>query len=75
MKGHETKNSSARQGRFVAIVIAGAMLFWIVAQWIGSKLGIDVRYQVLIDLITLAAFAWALVVTILIWRKRQNNEG
>ena len=74
--GHDTEGQRLeKQGRLAAIVIAGAMIFWIVAQWIGSRLGIDIRFQVLIDLIALAAFAWAMVVTFQIWRKRQNNKG
>ena len=72
---HDADHKQETQGRIAAIVIAGAMVFWIVAQWIGSKLGIPVRFQVLIDLIALAAFFWALVVTFQIWRKRQNNKG
>ena len=74
--GHDTEDQRLeKQGRLAAIVIAGAMIFWIVAQWIGSRLEIDIWFQVLIDLIALAAFAWAMVVTFQIWRKRQNNKG
>lgn len=65
----------SRQGRIAALVIAGAMVFWIAAQFIGSKMGMPVRFQVLIDLMAIAAFVWALVVTFQIWRKRQNSKG
>lgn len=65
----------ARQGRIAALVIAGAMLFWIVAQVLGPKLGIPGRYALLIDFAVLAALVWAMVVTYQIWRKRRDNEG
>ncbi|NIP71440.1 MAG: hypothetical protein GTO04_20480 [Planctomycetales bacterium] len=65
----------ARQGRIVALVIAGAMLLWMGAQFVGAKLGIDTRYMFLIDLFALAAFVWALIVTYQIWRKRRDSEG
>ena len=45
-----------RQGRLVALVIAGAMLLWIVVQWLGPKLGLAGRFAILIDLAVLAAF-------------------
>lgn len=61
----------ARQGRQVALVISGAMLFWIVMQWFGPQMGLTMRVFVLIDLAVLAAFLWALVVAFQLWRKRQ----
>lgn len=73
--GRETDEHLARQGRIAALVIAGAMVFWIAAQWIGSELGMAVRYAVLIDLAVLAAFVWALVITFQIWRARRNKQG
>lgn len=65
----------ARKGRMVALVIAGAMLFWMAAQWIGGKMGLPVRYVFLFDLIALAALIWALVVTAQIWRERREDKG
>jgi uncharacterized membrane protein len=62
----------ARQARTVAIVIAGTMLLWMGAQWIGGKVGLEARYAFLFDFAALAAFFWALVVTYQIWRKRQG---
>ncbi|SFQ94730.1 DUF5337 domain-containing protein [Poseidonocella sedimentorum] len=62
----------ARQGRIAALVIAGGMLFWIIAQWLGPRLGLPGRFAVLIDLAVLAALFWALVVTFQIWRKRRD---
>ena len=64
----------ARQGRKVALVIAGAMLFWIAMQWFGPQIGLTMRFFVLIDLAVLAAFLWALVVAFQLWRKRQAED-
>lgn len=63
----------AKKARLVSLVIAGAMLFWIGAQWIGGMFGITVRFQLLIDLIAIAAFVWALAVMYQIWRARRDN--
>lgn len=63
----------AKKTRFVALVIAVSMCLWIGAQWIGSKLGMDTRYAVLLDLLALAAFLWALIVIYQIWRARQQG--
>jgi len=67
--------SEARQGRLVALVIAGSMLIWIAAQALGPWLGLPGRYALLIDFAVMAALFWALVVTYQIWRKRRDNQG
>ena len=71
----EQDHKIARQGRVVSLVIAGAMLFWIAVQWLGSEIGLTTRYAVLIDLGVLAAFFWALLVSFQLWRKRQTDDG
>jgi hypothetical protein len=63
----------ARQARLVAIVISVTMLAWMGAQWVGGELGLEARYVFLFDLLALAAFLWALIVTFQIWRKRRDN--
>lgn len=63
----------ARQARTVAIVIAATMLLWMAAQWLGGRLGWPTRYAFLFDLAALAAFTWALVVGVQIWRKRRKD--
>jgi spore maturation protein SpmA len=63
----------AKKARVVSLVIAGAMVLWIGAQWIGSKLGMTPRFALLLDLFALAAFVWALVVVYQIWRSRQQD--
>mgnify|MGYP003346082945 CR=1 FL=1 len=74
MEQHDEQTVS-KQGRIVALVIAGSMLFWIVAQYIGPQIGLSSRFAILIDLLVLAALFWAMVVTAQIWRKRQANKG
>jgi Zn-dependent protease with chaperone function len=71
----EADKKFARQGRTAALVIAGAMLIWLAAQWIGPKFGLAGRYAILVDLLVLAAFFWALVVSFQMWRKRHADKG
>ena len=65
----------ARAGRIVSLVIAGAMVLWLAAQWLGPQLGLPGRYALLIDFAAIGALVWALVVTLQLWRKRQDKEG
>ncbi|MFN3575760.1 MAG: DUF5337 domain-containing protein [Tabrizicola sp.] len=62
----------ARQVRLVAIVLAGTMLVWMGAQLLGGQLGLEARYVFLFDLLAIAGFVWALVVTYQIWRGRRG---
>lgn len=71
--GRDTEQQIARQGRITALVIAGTMLIWIAAQFIGPRVGLPGRYALLIDLLALAAFIWAFVNIYQIWRKRQDS--
>jgi Zn-dependent protease with chaperone function len=68
----EQARRSAQQARTVAFVIAGTMVLWMGAQWLGGHLGWQARYVFLFDFAALAAFFWAMVVTFQIWRKRQR---
>lgn len=74
IKPNDTTPTLARQTRTVSLVIAGTMVLWLVAQWIGGKIGLPERYVFLFDLLALAGFLWALIVTWQIWRKRNENE-
>lgn len=67
------EQATARQARLVAFVIAGTMLLWMGAQYLGGKMGWETRFVFLFDLAAMAAFFWALVVTYGIWRKRRGN--
>ena len=61
----------ARKSRTVSLVIAGAMVIWLLAQVLGPQLGLPGRYALLVDFAALAALIWALVVTLQIWRARK----
>lgn len=71
--GNEAEQQIARQGRMTALVIAGTMLVWLAAQFIGPRIGLPGRYALLVDLLALAAFVWAFVNIYQIWRKRQDK--
>jgi len=58
----------------VGLVIAGTMILWMAAQWIGGAIGLPGRYVFLFDFAALAALFWALVVTYQIWRKRRDEN-
>jgi hypothetical protein len=62
----------AREARLVAIVLAATMALWLGGQWLGGQLGLEARYAFLFDLMAIAGFVWALVVTYRIWRGRQG---
>lgn len=68
-------DSEARKGRVVALVIAGAMVLWLIAQWLGKAMGLPGRFALLFDFAAIAALIWALVVSLQIWRARRNNQG
>jgi len=63
--------SRAGQARLAAVVLAGTMVAWMGAQWLGGKLGWQTRYVFLFDMMAMAAFVWTMVVTWRLWRKRQ----
>ncbi len=62
----------ARQARLVSVVITATMVLWIGAQYVGGQMGWPPRFALLFDLLAVAGFAWALVVTYRIWRQRQG---
>ena len=63
----------SRQMRIVALVIAGATLLWLVLGEIGREYGWPARFALLIDLAAIAAYVWALVNALALWRKRRDN--
>ena len=71
---YEREKELARLGRLISIVIAGTMLLWMAAQWIGGELGLPNEYVFLFDLFALAGFLWALIVTRQLWRKRRELD-
>jgi len=62
----------AGQARLVAYVLAGTIILWMGAQWLGGQMGWEARFVFLFDLIALGAFLWAMVVTYQIWRGRRG---
>jgi hypothetical protein len=71
----ETDKIIAKKGRHVSVVIAGSMVAWLGAQWIGGQLGLPGRYALLFDLAALAALIYAFVNIYQIWRLRRDNQG
>ena len=71
------RRSEIRQGRVVGLVVAVTMLIWILAQSLGSYLGLPGRYALLIDFLAMVAFLWAIISGLLMWRSRRitrNNK-
>lgn len=68
----KTSDKNGAQGRLVGLVIAGTMLMWMGAQWLGGELGWPARYVFLFDFAAIAGMIWALVVTFQIWRGRRG---
>lgn len=69
----DRERAIARQGRIASLVVAGAMLIWLAAQWIGPAIGLAGRYAFLVDFAALAAFVWAMIVAVQIWRARRQD--
>ncbi len=63
------------QMRRIALVIAVAAGIWVGFQWLGPRLGLAGEYAFLIDLAAMAAFIWALVLAVALWRGRSGGNG
>ena len=61
------------QARLAAFVLAGTMILWMAAQWLGGQLGWPVRFVFLFDMLAGAAFVWTMVVTWRLWRSRERS--
>ena len=70
----KTKTRAA-QGRLASLTIVCTALLWVGATWAGGQFDWPQRTRALIDLLALAGFAFALVVTYRIWRQSQKDEG
>ena len=64
-----------RQGRIVALVIAGAGVLAILAPWLVQVLGLQPRFEFLFYLASLGAFVWALIVAFRMLKSGPNNQG
>ncbi|MGY6535963.1 MAG: DUF5337 domain-containing protein [Pararhodobacter sp.] len=69
----EHDHAKRRQVRQIAIVLAATMALWMFFSWAGGFYGWPARFAFLIDFLALAAFAWALIVSLRLWRARRNN--
>ena len=74
-EGNEHDRAFARQGRIVAVVIALGGLLAIFAPALVALTGLPARYEMLFYFASLAAFVWALVVAVRMWRTRSGDEG
>lgn len=70
----DRQQAIARKGQTVGLVIAGTMLFWILANFAGPALGLPGRYALLFDFAALAAMIWAMVNIYQIWQARQADK-
>ena len=69
------KNGKEKQGRLIALIIAGSVLFWSLVQGVAPSLGISARYMLLIDFFTLAALAWAMILLYKMVKIRRERRG
>ncbi len=72
-QGNGGRDGEGRQGRTIALVIAGTALVYVAAQWIGREMGADQRTLALFDLIALGGFLWCIIVTWQMWRNRRDD--
>lgn len=69
----DRESEVARRGRIAAIVIAAGGVLALIAPVLPVWLGVAQRYEILVYLIALAAFVWALVETFSIWQIRRKQ--
>ena len=65
-------NTRVRQGRQAFFVIIGTVILWVAINLAGGPLGIPARFVFLADFAALAAFLWALIVLVRLWRARDD---
>jgi len=63
-----------RQGRIIALVIAGGGILAILAPWLVQVLNLAPRFEFLFYLLSLAAFTWALIVALRLRKQGQDHE-
>ena len=69
------KDGKEKEGRLIALVIAGSVLFWSLMQGVAPYFEISARYMLLIDFFTLAALAWSLISLYKMFRSRRATKG
>ena len=73
MDRNTQKATQARQGRFIALLIAATGLLYVLALALGDQLGWSQRTLAFFDLAALAGFAMALWLLFGLWRARRNT--
>lgn len=68
----QNDQSDIAQGRRIALVVVGAAVLWIGLQALGGQLGWPPKYILLADLSAAAAFVWAMIAALRLWRRRQG---
>lgn len=71
----EADKAVARQSRTVALVIAGTMIVWLAAQWLGGRFDWPAGAAFLFDFGALAALAWSIYATNRIRRLRRAEAS
>lgn len=73
MNKEDQQQARLRQGRRAAVVIAVSGLAAIFAPVLTELGGLPMRFEMLVYLLALAGFAWALIVALQIWRQGRNK--
>ena len=69
------KNRKEKQGRLIALVIAGSVLIWSVMQGVAPSIGISARYMLIIDLFTLISLSWSLFSLYKLFMNYREKKG
>ena len=69
----EEEMRRARTARLIAIVLGLTMVLWVGLQWLGGNFGWPARWVFLFDLAALAAFLWAMIVAVGLWRGHKDG--
>ena len=64
----------ATQARLVTIVMVSTMVSWLGAPWLGGLLGWNAQFVFLFDMLAIAAFVWALSITLRLWHRRNVDH-
>ncbi|WP_323783508.1 DUF5337 domain-containing protein [Thalassovita sp.] len=74
MAANDRDAQVSRKSRHIALVIAGSMLLWLGANWLGRAMGLPGRYALLFDLAAMAALIYAIINIYQLWRLRQDAQ-
>lgn len=67
---HRKADPNRAQIKQLAIVVIAATMIWMAGAFLGGKLGLSPRYAILLDMLVMAAFLWAIIVGIRLWRQQ-----